>query len=86
MKSKTEIVKTVNHQRKPSCLYFVDRNGYLIEMDRKTKERTTLTQIEVEKGYMYFVDRALNIGRARLNRNCPASQLWVNQNPLNPQL
>ncbi|MEL7145330.1 MAG: hypothetical protein AAFO69_03105 [Bacteroidota bacterium] len=69
MKNKTEQIQTINHIRKPSSLYFVDRDGYLIEMDRKTKRRTRLSQIQKEKGYMYFVDRQLNICKTKMHRN-----------------
>ena len=48
-----EVILKTNITRKPSKTYFIQGN-YLVERDRKTRERKKVAELKTEKGFFYF--------------------------------
>ncbi len=63
----TEVLE-LNFNRKRGKLYYINSDGYLVEMDVTTKETTIIPgpRIKKSKGYLYFLNKEGNIARAKM--------------------
>ncbi|MDN5201188.1 hypothetical protein QQ008_07440 [Fulvivirgaceae bacterium BMA10] len=65
------VVKKLNFKRKKGMLYYIDKNGNLVEFNRKTKAKNVVVRSNItwDKGYLYFLDKNGDISRARMENN-----------------
>lgn len=65
MKTASVEVAILNFQKKNNKLYFISKNGNLVEMDPVTyqKEVVATPRIKKMKGYFYFLNKKGNIAR-----------------------
>lgn len=68
MNSITEIT-LLNVTRKKGKLYYLNRNGNVVEMDAATKEKTLVATPNIKKqsGYLYFLNKNGNVARVKVS-------------------
>ena len=65
------IVKKLNFKRKKGMLYYIDKNGNLVEFNRKSKAKNVVVRSNITKtkGYLYYLDKNGNISKSRMKNN-----------------
>ena len=61
-------IKILNFKRKKGKLYFISKNGDLVEMIPGTSSKKVVvhTGIQKQRGYLYFLNKKGNIGKAKM--------------------
>lgn len=64
-------VAVIRFKKRKGKLYYVNRQGNLVEMDPVNKEKSVVASpgIEKKRGYLYFLNREGNIAQAKLRNH-----------------